>query len=301
MLYRNLIKKICMEENIEFKLLSGNYIISLTKNNVTKYIWGHKFPLNDHAIGNIIDDKYALYTVCKDKNIPIIEHRILWTPTNKLGKDSYKLLKEYYLEFNKNVVIKPNNGSKGIGVSHITNFATLKESCQKLLQNNFSISICPFYNIEHEYRVIILDNEVKFIYEKSKPIVIGDGIHTIKELLNKLNHKYFSKHDIEDKYNIILDEGQVFEYDWHFNLSKGATANYITDENLKKQVEDLALNVTKTLKARFVSVDIIKVNNNLLIMEINSGVCINKACSFLDPDYKITKEIYREAIKKMFD
>ena len=65
MKFHDLIKEICEEENIDLEILSGNYLLMLTKGNVKKYIWGHKFPLNSHSVGEILDDKYAFILCVK--------------------------------------------------------------------------------------------------------------------------------------------------------------------------------------------------------------------------------------------
>ena len=105
----------------------------------------------------------------------------------------------------------------------------------------------------------------------------------------------------DNEYNRILDAGEKYEYDWRFNLSKGATAKLVTNNDLINKLTKIALNATKMIGARFVSVDIVSSNNNLYLMEINSGVCIDLVCNFIDKDYQIAKSIYREAILKMFE
>ena len=299
MKFKEIIKEICKEEGIKIEIMSNDYLIKLTKNNVTKFIWGCKFPLNNHSIGSIIDDKYALYEICKNNNIPIIEHQIVWNPNNKLGKNTSEVLKEYFNKYNRDVVLKPNNGSKGIDVYHLTNLDDLINVSNNLFSKYFSLSICPYYDIKNEYRVVILDNEVKLVYEKDKLVVKGNDKDRVKDLLNKSNPIYFQNMDLA-KYDYVLSDGEILEYDWRFNLSRGATAKLINDKNLENKIASLALDVTKILGACFVSVDIINSNGNLLVMEVNSGVCIDKVCNFIDRDFKIVKEIYRSAIKKMF-
>ena len=185
MKFHDLIKEICEEEEIDLEILSGNYLLMLTKGNIQKYIWGHKFPLNSHSVGEILDDKYALYCVLNANNIPVIEHHILWNNHSKLGSETDTLLVKYFNEFNNKVVIKPNNGSKGIGVSLVKSLEDAQKVCQNLFIKNYSVSITPFYVIENEYRVIVLDNKVELVYAKNKPVVIGNGIDTIKDLLIK--------------------------------------------------------------------------------------------------------------------
>ena len=299
MKFKEIIVEICKEEDIKVEIMSNDYLIKLTKNNVTKFIWGCKFPLNDHGIGSIIDDKYALYEICKNNNIPIIEHKIVWNPNNKLGENTSELLEKYFDRYNNDIVLKPNNGSKGIDVYHLTNLDDLINVSNNLFSKYFSLSICPYYDIKNEYRVVILDNEVKLVYEKDKLVVKGNDKDSVKDLLIKSNPFYFQNKNLE-KYDYILNEGEIFEYDWRFNLSRGATAKLISDKLLEDKIISLALDVAKVLGIRFVSVDIINSNDNLLVMEVNSGVCIDKVCNFIDKDFKVVKEIYRNAIKKMF-
>ena len=298
--YRKLIEEICNEENIDYKLISENWVMILTKNNITKCISGYRFPLNDHALGSVIDDKYAFYDLCKLKDLPIIEHNILFNPNSKIGNNTMNLLKKYFIKYNKDVVIKPNLGTEGTDVYHITDYDNLVEITNELFKNNFSISICPFYKIDNEYRVVVLNNKVKLIFEKSKPVVIGDGNSSIKDLLIKLNPYYFTKINFNKDYDRVLLNNEKYEYDWRFNLSKGATAKLVENKDLYQKLSDIALNVTNTINAIFVSVDIIKCQNNYYLIEMNSGVCINKVTNFIDKDLKLTKEIYREAILEMF-
>lgn len=301
MKFRKLIENICKEENIEYKLISEDYVMVLSKDNKTKYISGVKFGLNDHALGRIIDDKYAFYDLCKLKKLPIIEHNILFNPNSKLGNNTYELIDEYFKDYNGDVVIKPNNGYEGKDVYHITDKEELIKISNKLFETNYSVSICPFYKIDNEYRVVVLNNNIELIFEKHKPVVIGDGIKTIKELLLELNPYYFSEVNLDNSLDKILPKDEIYEYDWRFNLSKGATAKVVNDSELYKKLSDIAIDVCKNIGANFITVDIIKCNNNLYLMESNSGVFISKVCNFIDKDLKITKEIYRKAILAMFN
>ena len=240
MKFNEIIKEICKEEDIKVEFMSNDYLIKLTKNNVTKFIWGCKFPLNDHSIGSIIDDKYALYEICKNNDIPVIEHQIIWNPSNKLGENTPKLLKECFYKFNGDIVLKPNNGSKGIDVYHLTNLDDLINVSNNLFSKYFSLSICPYYDIKNEYRVVILDNEVKLVYEKDKLVVKGNDKDRVKDLLNKSNPIYFQNMDLA-KYDYVLSDGEILEYDWRFNLSRGATAKLINDKVLEEKITSLVL------------------------------------------------------------
>ena len=63
----------------------------------------------------------------------------------------------------------------------------------------------------------------------------------------------------------------------------------------------IEIDTIQKLGITFASVDIVELyNNELLVLEANSGVTIEKAINFIPNGYNIAKEIYKEAIIKMF-
>ena len=301
-MYQKIIKEICNELNIKYKVLSKRWIIRLEKDGKVRYLSGNKFDLNGHAIGNMLDDKYALYDTLKYLNIPVCEHKIFYRENNEnsyaVGCHTKEDLIKHFNDYNNNVVIKPNKGSMGIGVYHITNEKDLYEKTKLLLTTNYSISICPFYQIKNEYRVIILDKEIKLMFKKINPTITGNGKSTLKQLLMKFNKNYYKDIDVP---NIILDKGEVYTYDFKFNLSQGSIASTDIDSKLKEKISALALEVTSKAGINFASIDIIETEDNkLLVMEANSGVTINKVTKFIPNGKNIAKEIYKEAIIKLF-
>ena len=212
--FDNMIKEICDENKINYKYLSKNWIIKLEKNNKNKYIVGRKFDLNSQSTSLILDDKYALYEVLRDRNIPIIEHRIVFNKTDShsyaLDCNSRKYVEDFFKKNNNHIVIKPNTGYQGTNVFNITNLNEIDEILDTLFSNTYSISICPFYNIKHEYRAIMLDGECKLLYAKHLPIVTGDGLKTIRQLLLEFNPNYFKDILDDPKYDAILKKDEKF-------------------------------------------------------------------------------------------
>lgn len=297
-MYQKIIKEICNELNIKYTSLSKDWIIRLEKDNIIKYLSGNKFDLNGHALGNLLDDKYAFYDTLKNLNIPVCEHQIFYRKNNNKeyakNCNTYESIYNCFKEYQENVVVKINNGSLGMDVYHITDKYELTKTINKLFKENYSLSICPFYNIKNEYRVIVLENEIKLIFKKQKSVVVGNGINSIKKLLIELNPAYFKNKKLPDT---ILKKNQEYTYDWRFNLSNGATATTKIDNELKEKISALALEVSKKVGITFASIDIIELdNNNLLVLEANSGVTIDKITNFIDDGYNIAKSIYKEAI-----
>ena len=304
--FKEIIKQICDEENIKYKFLSKDWVIMLEKEGKTRFISGYKFDLNAHGIGLIADDKYALFDVLREKMIPIIEHKIVYNKNNKLdyadGCNTYEYVKNYYLKNNNHIVIKPNEGTCGHNVFNITNINEIDNVLDKLFVNNYSISICPFYNIKHEYRAIMLDGENKLLYTKYLPIVIGDGHKTIRQLLLDFNYSFFIDKLENSKYDRILKENEVFEYNWKFNLSQGSVAKRLEDELLANELIKIAKRVCNEINLRFGSIDIIQTfDNELFVLEVNSGVMLDNYTRLNPDEYMTVKNIYRSAIEKMFN
>ncbi len=303
--FKEIIKEICTEDNIKYKFLSKDWVIMLEKDGKTRFISGYKFDLNSHGIGLIADDKYALYEVLKSKNIPVIEHKIVYNKMNNLdyaiGCNTYEYVKEYFEKNNNNIVIKPNDGTCGKNVFNVTDVNEIDIVLDKIFLKNYSISMCPFYKIKHEYRAIMLDGENKLLYTKYLPIVTGDGNKTIRQLLLDFNYDYFIDKLEDSKYDKVLPKNKTFEYNWKFNLSQGSIAKKLNDKLLQDRLIKIAKQVCKEINLKFGSIDIIETTNNeLLVLEVNSGVMLENYIRLNPNEYIYAKDIYRNAIKNLF-
>ena len=164
------------------------------------------------------------------------------------------------------------------------------------IKDNNSYSITPFYNIENEYRTIILNNQIKLMYKKELPVVYGDDKTKIEELLKKFNYEYFK--NIKDER--ILKKGETYAYDWKFNLAHGSRANLKIEENDKKQILDLINKILNNFKIGFCSIDIIKTESKFMVLEINSGVMMTNLIKENIDGKNIAYKIYEEEILNIF-
>lgn len=301
--FQNILTEICQEENIKLDFISNNWIAVLEKNNKKRIIAGYKFDNNGHALGSLLDDKFALFDFLKLCGIKVIEHSLVYGPNNTLeyAKDccGVEYVKQLFNRYNRNVVLKPNVGTCGSGVTHIDNEEVLVETYLRLSKRHYSLSICPFYDIINEYRVIILNGKEELIYKKILPVVCGDGKRTLKELLKEFNYEYFKDYDKDNK-DIILKENEKFVYNWKFNLSGGAKASFEIDNNIKEEVIAMAKRTASNLGLKFGSIDIIHTTCGMYVLEVNSGVMTDNLVKENTNGYEMAKEIYRKAIKGMF-
>lgn len=307
-IFHKIIGELCLELGIKVENKSCGWILKLQKDNKVKHIIGTKFPLNPESSGAIASDKYATYEILRSFDIPIIEHTILFNPKTRSSYvqpegNEYILSNEIYKH--KKIVIKPNHGSEGVGVSLCKTLKEAENTALKLFETNSSISICPYYDIKTEYRTFYLNGKVLLIYAKTKPFVIGDGFSKIKDLIKKLNlpDKLVVKENLS-----ILDmekipqNGEKIEISWKHNLSGGATATLLKKGELYSEIEKLAIKAGKAIDVKFATIDVIHTyDDKLLIMEVNSGVAVDIFAKTVENGYELSKGIYREALKEMFD
>lgn len=170
--YDQMLYQICEERGIQLQFLSRNWIKRLEKGAKVRHIVGYKFDLNSQATSLIADDKFATFEVLSFAQIPVMQHAILYSLDNRasyaLGCNTLGYAMEILHKYHDTMVIKANTGTCGRQVLKITNASDLAKSLPKVFQQSNSASLCPFYNIEHEYRIVLLDGEEKLSYMKTK-------------------------------------------------------------------------------------------------------------------------------------
>ena len=106
----------------------------------------------------------------------------------------------------------------------------------------------------------------------------------------------------DDNKDDVLPLNETFEYDWKFNLSKGAISSLDIDYNDKENIDNIIKLLKPIINDGFCSVDIIKTkDSNFYVMEINSGVMMQNFIKQNENGYMIAKLIYKEAIIEMFN
>lgn len=190
-----LLEQVCARQNLQFTRLSKGYLAALTRKSttagpassyysnapetpappppqpLTRYIWGRDFGLNPASSAAILNDKYAIYETLTYHHIPAAECQIIYPEgdPNSWAVDcnSLAFAEQYFRAHQSHIVLKPNYGSQGIGVRQVTSLPELAQAYREAFARSYSASLCPFYDIQHEYRVVILDGAVRLAYMKT--------------------------------------------------------------------------------------------------------------------------------------
>ena len=303
-IFIQIMKQISNELNFSLEFLSYNWIIRVRNKEIIRHIIGYDWELNSSTSQLIAKDKSACSELLKSQGIHSIEHKLFLNPQSQSyidGKGNWLSLIKYS-EMNKYpLVCKSNMGTGGNEVFKANSQVELESYVHMLFSKHRGICLSPFYNIKNEYRVILLFGEAYLVYVKQKPHVIGNGTSTVLELIS---HKYdriaiadFELQNFDLK--IILPIGEILELGWKHNLAKGAQAIIIEEVSLKERLVDFAISAAKAINITFAAIDIVEVEDNLLVMEINSGVMMENFALQSKKSFQIAKNIYYNALLKM--
>jgi glutathione synthase/RimK-type ligase-like ATP-grasp enzyme len=158
--------------DVRLRWLSDGWVAQLTKGGHVTHVIGYTFPLNDAAAAQIANDKAATYVVLDQHHISVIVHRVLRltaVPSEQLMAGVLDLVP-------LPVVTKPLTESAGIDVLRARDEKELHEAMRLLARRYRVIAVAPYVEITHEYRVVVLDDEVCILYEKCRQ---GDWRHNL--------------------------------------------------------------------------------------------------------------------------
>ncbi len=298
-----IIKEICKEEEIACVSYSSDWAFQLEKDGKKRFILGYQFGLNQAVSQQISADKAVASEVMTQNGVANVEHSCFMAPhmfrfTGENGnwKQMTAMLEKY-----GDIVCKDNEGTGGYLVFHVKTQHELEEAAQQIFAQADSMAIAPYYEIEKEYRVILLDGEIQVAFEKQRKQLIGDGVSTIRQLY--ANYLLHSEHPMEIPpstigFDQVLPKGERYLFNWKHNLGQGAIPNLL--EELPDALKELAKQAVNALNLRFASVDIVKYRDGWKVLEVNSGVMMENLASNGTECYDLAKQIYRKAIQKMF-
>ena len=264
-----ILREICEKNGISLQSFSGNWAHRLSRDKKQGFIVGYQFGLNPASVQEICKDKALTSMFLSDRGVPAAEHRFLTLGQHYSEEMEAEYLKECQklLSRDGKLVLKDNYGTGGNRVFLIHSLDEAKETLWKIQGFSYAAALSPYYPIDAEYRVVCLDREPLLTIRKERATHIENG----QEVLS----------------------------DWRHNLGQGAKGIVETDSGILPRLHALANQALQAIPARFASVDIIRVGEELLILEINGGVMLEHFSS-QDPDCRaLAFSAYERAVLKM--
>lgn len=218
------------------------------------------------------------------------------------------------------VIVKPNSGSQGVGVSLVHNKREFYSAVRSVFKRD-RIVLVQEPVIGKDYRLVILDNKLISAYERIPLNVVGDGKSTIGQLL-KAKQKQFvaSSRDTQIKtddpriviklkhqklnFRSVPVKGQRIYLLDNANLSTGGDSVDITDK-VHPMFKKLAVKLTLDMGLRLCGVDfmiqgdISDKPDKYWVLEINSAPGLDHYAKIGKEQEQIVEDLYLEVLRHM--
>lgn len=236
--------------------------------------------------GVLSNNKYITNIVLKNTGIPVLPF---------IKSTSIEEIEDFLLE-NKEIVIKPVNGtfSRGL-VMHITEVADIPKAIKYALDNAKKRSAGILIQRQaagDDHRLLVVGKKDVYALRKSLPQLVGDGVSTVQELLNRENN--FRELTYGTNKVIAFDESiknilnnNNFDQEHILKKSEVLLLDTITDFDAKRisenvtdsicdKARDMSIQIAKEMQMDVIGIDIISediTDNNvdMYVLEVNNS------------------------------
>lgn len=218
------------------------------------------------------------------------------------------------------VIVKPNSGSQGTGVSLVNNKREFYKAVHAVFKGDRIVLVQkPIYG--RDYRIVVLDEKIISAYERIPLNVVGNGKSTIRQLL-KAKQKDFivsgrDTHIKADDPRIALklvhqklgfqsvpaNGEQIYLLD-NANLSTGGDSIDVTDK-VHPVFRQLAISLTRDMGLRLCGVDLM-IEGDISqkpkvywVLEINSAPGLDHYAKIGKTQEKVVEDLYLQVFKHM--
>ncbi len=293
-----------------------------TKDGRVFFFHSTKFDINGLGASEIAKDKgYAAYFMSQ-LGYPVPEGEAFyskeWCRVVKSDKDAARALK-YARKIGFPLIVKPNSQSQGKGVEKVYSEKALKVALAYIFDGiKDKVALVQKIVNGSDYRIVVLDEEVLCVYLRRPLSVLGDGTHTINELLSLKQQEFVARgRDTVisltdpriarrlDRNNLrltsVLKNGEYARLLDNANLSSGGESSDVT-EAVHQSWKDMAIKLTQDMGLRYCGVDVMTASpinekiNNYTIIEINSAPGLDYYAQGGNKQKQIVRKLYRKLL-----
>jgi D-alanine-D-alanine ligase-like ATP-grasp enzyme len=218
--------------------------------------------------------------------------------------------------------VKPNNGTCGEYVTKAYETADVMRAAQAIFKHG-DVLLVEETCTGHDYRLLVLDNRIIAAYQRIPLTVVGDGVHTIGELLHIYCDRWAASgwpllHITPEDFRIdirltaigksrnsVPGKGEQVRLLDSANLSTGGTCICMT-KHVHPSFAHIAVDATKALQLQFCGVDILAADitqeaslQDWHIIELNAAAKFDHyACQSVQPA-ECLRTIYRQILQHL--
>ncbi len=266
--------------------------LELNYNNHKEFIIGQR----------ISSISFTAYWILENKDLTryyLRKNKISIAPGMVFGKNSFKKVFDYFQKIDPPVVAKPTYGAHGdLVFVGIKNEKELEEAIKKILDKYACVLIEEMF-VGKEYRIIATRNKFVAMTRRDPANVVGDGTHSIKELVEIKNsdsrrgdtyQDIFVKIKIDEiaekmllsqelKLDDILSKGRIVYLRNNSNISTGGDSVDVTDL-IHPDLKRIAVKTIRSIpELPYGGIDLMSnqdvskkpTKNSYVILEVNSS------------------------------
>ena len=321
-----MLKQLGDEESIEVDIEpKWGYVGRITRvDGKYSYFRGTNFDLNGLGSMEIARDKGYASHYLEKSGYNIIPTGTFFSPRfaqHLKSADDPNAAYEYACKIGFPVIVKPNSLTQGQGVCVANNKQTFQRAVNRVSKMDRVYLVQPLMS-GHDYRVVVLDDDVISGYERLALSVTGDGTSTITELLQKKQIEFkktgrdtvikqadFRIDDKLKRQNLtrasILESAQKVDLLDNRNLSTGGDSLDVTGK-IDPSYMDLCRKITRDMGLRYCGVDLmvqgditkpLSPENNYAVIEVNAAPGIDNYAKSGKEQQLIVAEMYRRILR----
>src|SRR4051794_21737025 len=221
------------EHGITVETRSQGWLMVMQKGPRRRLAYGYDLGLNSAVTHRIANDKAATAELLEMDGIACVPHGFF--PSPALGDyvphlGTWQGMLDLLGQHPDGIVVKPNEGTSGRLVFKVLDRPALERAVSEIFSLNLNLAISPYLDIKNEVRVVLIDDLPVIAYGKSRPSVMGDGVHSILELaLATVPRERLSAillrmaGDLDSAtLDAVLPSGRHHALNWRHNLDAGA-------------------------------------------------------------------------------
>jgi glutathione synthase/RimK-type ligase-like ATP-grasp enzyme len=307
-----ILRELCGERRIELTSFSNDWVHRLEKDGRVTHVIGYDFAINAASSRMIARDKAATSAILSHERIPVVEHTLFHAPAMAEyvpHAGNWVTMLDFFRARNRLVVCKPNEGTGGTDVFRVSSELELEAAVSRVFERHRTLCLCPFVDVVSEVRCVVVDGRCCVAYEKVRPGVFGDGTSTRAQLVaaqqgpetRSRSGRGLAPDASALEWAEVPAVGQRVLLDWRHNLGVGAGVSMLSESDERfSALRTLALRAAAALQLRAASVDLFVTDREVMVLEVNAGIMMEKFSAQSVETRAIARAVYARILDALW-